>query len=80
MNQRQKFRHDKDDDALGLVWRTRYGHAMLDYSGGDTDASTYMARCPDEHLTVICLSNMPLGDAEDKADSLMDLLHGWGKL
>jgi hypothetical protein len=53
---------------------------MLDYSGGDTDASTYMARCPDEHLTVICLSNMPLGDAEDKADSLMDLLHGWGKL
>lgn len=80
MNRRQKFQHDKDDDAFGLVWRTRYGHPMLDYSGGDTDTSTYMARFPDQHLTVICLSNMPLGDAEGKADSLMDLLHSWGKL
>jgi CubicO group peptidase (beta-lactamase class C family) len=80
MNRRQKFQHDKDDDAFGLVWRTRYGHPMLDYSGGDTDTSTYMARFPDQRLTVICLSNMPLGNAEGKADSLMDLLHSWGKL
>ncbi len=79
-NRRQKFQHDKDNDAFGLVWRTRYGHPMLDYSGADTDASTYMARFPEQHLTVICLSNMPLGDAEDKADTLLDLLHGWGKL
>jgi CubicO group peptidase (beta-lactamase class C family) len=80
MNRRQKFQHDKDDDAFGLVRRTRYGHPMLDYSGGDTDTSTYMARFPDQRLTVICLSNMPLGDAEGKVDSLMDLLHSWGKL
>lgn len=80
MNRRQRFRHDKDNDAFGLVWRTRYGHPMLDYSGADTDASTYMARFPEQHLTVICLSNMPLGDAEGKADALLDLLHGWGKL
>jgi len=80
MNRRQKFQHDKDDDAFGLVWRSRYGHSMLDYSGADIDASTYMARFPDQHLTIICLSNMPLGDAEGKADALLDLLHDWGKL
>lgn len=80
MNKRMTFRHDKDNDALGLVWRTSYGHTMLDYSGGDTDASTYMARFPEQRLTVICLSNMPLGDAEGKAQAVLDLLHGWGKL
>ena len=80
MNRRQKFQHDKDNDAFGLVWRERYGHPMLDYSGGDTDASTYMARFPEQHITVICLSNMPLGDAEGKAQALLELLHTWGKL
>lgn len=80
MNRRQKFHHDKDNDAFGLVWRTRYGHPMLDYSGADIDSSTYMARFPAQHLTVISLSNMPLGNAEGKAKDLLDLLHGWGKL
>lgn len=80
MNRRQRFTHDKDNDAFGLVWRTRFNHAMLDYSGGDTDTSTYMARFPEQRVTVICLSNMPLGDAEGKAGALLDLLHAWGKL
>src|SRR5580698_7825136 len=31
MNRREKFQHDKDNDAFGLVWRSRYGHPMLDY-------------------------------------------------
>jgi len=53
---------------------------MLDYSGGDTDASTYMVRFPEQRLTIICLSNMPLGDAEDKTQALLELLHTWGKL
>jgi CubicO group peptidase (beta-lactamase class C family) len=44
----------KDDDALGLVWRTRHGHPMLDYSGADIDTSTYMARFPAQRLTVVC--------------------------
>jgi hypothetical protein len=38
---------DKDNDAFALVWRSRYGHSMLDYSGSDTDISTYMARFPE---------------------------------
>jgi CubicO group peptidase (beta-lactamase class C family) len=80
MNRREKFQHDKDNDAFGLVWRSRYGHPMLDYSGGDTDTSTYMVRFPGQHLTVICLSNMPLGDAEGKTQALLELLHTWDKL
>lgn len=80
MNSRMKFQYDKDNDAFGLVWRTRYGNEMLDYSGADMDTSTYMARFPRQRVTIICLSNMPLGDAEGKADQLMDLLHSWGKL
>jgi hypothetical protein len=80
MNKRMKFEHDKDDDAFGLVWRSRFGHPMLDYSSGDTDTSTYMARFPKERFTIICLSNMPLGNAEGKADAVLDLLHLWGKI
>jgi CubicO group peptidase (beta-lactamase class C family) len=80
MNARKTFANGKDNDALGLVWREFYGHAALDYSGGDTDVSTYMARFPEQRLTVICLSNMPLGDAEGHAKAVLDLLHGWGKL
>jgi hypothetical protein len=53
---------------------------MLDYSGGDTDTSTYMARFPEERMTIICLSNMPLGDAEGKAQAVLEMLHGWGKI
>jgi CubicO group peptidase (beta-lactamase class C family) len=80
MNKRMKFQHDKDNDAFGLVWRSSYGHPMLDYSGGDTDASSYMARFPEQRLTIICLSNMPLGEAEGKAYAVLELLHVWGKL
>ena len=80
MNARRRFVHDKDNDALGLVWRSFYNHDALDYSGGDTDTSTYMVRFPEQRVTVICLSNMPLGDAESRAHAVMDLLHKWGKL
>jgi len=80
MNKRERFQHDKDNDAFGLVGRSLYDHPMLDYSGGDTDTSTYMTRFPEQHITIICLSNMPLGDAEGKADALLDLLHRWGKI
>jgi hypothetical protein len=80
MNKRVRFQHDKDNDAFGLVWRNLYGKPMLDYSGGDTDTSTYMARLPSQHFTIICLSGMPLGDAEAKAHEVLDVLHKAGKL
>jgi CubicO group peptidase (beta-lactamase class C family) len=80
MNKRMRFQHDKDNDAFGLVWRELYGRQMLDYSGGDTDTSTYMARFPAEQFTIICLSNMPLGQAEEKSHQVLELLHQSGKI
>jgi len=80
MNRRMHFQHDKDNDAFGLVWRDLYGKPILDYSGGDTDTSTYMARFPLEHFTIVCLSNTPLGDAEGKAHEVLDILHETRKL
>lgn len=76
MLRREKFGHDKDNDALGLVFGEFDGRPMLWFSGGDLDSSTFMARLPNEHLTVICLSNMPRGHAEDKARAVLGIVLG----
>jgi hypothetical protein len=39
-----------------------------------------MARFPSEHFTIVCLSNMPLGDAEGKAHEVLEILHLAGEL
>ncbi|GAB3347504.1 serine hydrolase domain-containing protein [Lysobacter tyrosinilyticus] len=74
MLRREKFQHDKDNDAFGLVHGSYKGRPMIWFSGADFDASTYMARLPEDGLTVICLSNMPTGDAEGKARQILDAL------
>jgi CubicO group peptidase (beta-lactamase class C family) len=74
MLHREKFKHDKDNDAFGLVFGSFQGRQMIWFSGGDLDASTFMARLPGEHLTVICLSNMPMGNAEGKARDILGVL------
>ena len=76
MLRRMRFDHDKDNDALGLVFGSYGGREMIWFSGGDLDASTFMARLPGEHLAVICLSNMPTGDAEGKAKRVLAVLLG----
>lgn len=74
MLHREKFQHDKDNDAFGLVFGEFRGHKTIWFSGADLDASTYMARLPNDHLTVICLSNMPMGNAQGKAEAVLDIL------
>jgi CubicO group peptidase (beta-lactamase class C family) len=74
MLKRIRFKHDKDNDAFGLVFGSFAGREMIWFSGGDLDTSTFMARLPSEHLTVICLSNMPTGDAEGKAKQVLSVL------
>lgn len=74
MLHREKFRHDKDNDAFGLVFGSFQGRQMIWFSGGDLDASTFMARLPEEKLTVICLSNMPTGNAEGKARDVLGVM------
>lgn len=71
---RCRFQHPKDNDALGLVFGDYKGRTMIWFSGGDIDASTYMARLPDLHLTVICLSNILKGDAEGKAMQVIGIV------
>jgi hypothetical protein len=39
-----------------------------------------MARFPTEQFTIICLSNMPLGQAEEKSHQVLELLHQSGKI
>ena len=76
MQQRMRFAYDKDNDAFGQVFGTFAGREMIWFSGGDIDGSAFMARLPGEHLAVICLSNMPTGDAEGKAKQVLALLLG----
>jgi hypothetical protein len=71
---REKFEHDKDNDAFGLVVGSFKGRQMIWFSGGDLDTSTFMARLPEERLTVICLSNIPTGNAEGKAREVLGVL------
>ena len=74
MLQRVRFAHDKDNDAFGLVFGRFAGRDIIWFSGGDLDASTFMGRIPSEHLAVICLSNMPTGNSEDKARKVLSVL------
>jgi len=74
MMHREKFAHDKDNDAFGLVIGDFEGREMVWFSGGDLDGSTYFARLPKERLTVVCFSNMPTGDAEGRAKAVLAIL------
>lgn len=74
MLHREKFAHDKGNDAFGLVHGDFKGRPMVWFSGGDMDTSTFMARLPNERLTVVCLSNRLGGDAEGKAKRVLDIL------
>ena len=74
MHRRMRFQHSKDNDGFGLVFGERRGRAMIWYSGGDLDASSYVARFPDQQATMICLSNNPHGAAEAHALAAVDAL------
>lgn len=80
MYRTERFRHDKVNDAFGLVWRDYRGLKMLDYSGEDLDTNTYMAHFPASHVSVVCLSNMLDGDCESRTHAVMDILSDAGVL
>lgn len=80
MNKRVKFQHDKDNDAFGLVFGNYDGRQTIWYSGDDIDTSTYMIRFPVQHLTIICLSNNPLGNSEGRAGQVLKALEADGTL
>jgi CubicO group peptidase (beta-lactamase class C family) len=74
MHSRMRFDHPKDNDAFGLVFGDYAGRTRIWYSGGDLDASSYVARFPDQRLTVCCLSNNPAGQAEQRVTSILNTL------
>jgi CubicO group peptidase (beta-lactamase class C family) len=80
MNKRIKFQHDKDNDAFGLVFGDYDGEQTIWYAGDDIDSSTYMIRFPARQITVIVLSNNPLGDSEARTMKILNALHTAGIL
>ena len=74
MHSRMRFDHPKDNDAFGLVFGDYAERTRIWYSGGDLDASSYVARFPDQRLTVCCLSNNPAGQTEQRVTSLLGVL------
>jgi CubicO group peptidase (beta-lactamase class C family) len=67
----RRFRHDKANDAFGLVWGEFERRRSLWYEGGDLGFSSYMAHLPDDGVTVIVLSNLGTGRAADRASAAL---------
>lgn len=70
----RRFAHDKVNDAFGIVWGEYRGRRTLWYEGGDLGFSSYMVRLPDDHVTVIVLSNLGTGQAAVRARRVLDVL------
>jgi len=77
MHKRMKFNHDKDNDALGLVFGTYRGEEIIWYAGGDIGFNSYIMRFPKQQTTIVCFSNLDIGgNAEKMAKMVADLLAG----
>ncbi|MEZ5962081.1 MAG: serine hydrolase domain-containing protein [Hyphomonadaceae bacterium] len=74
MHARQRFAHDKDNDAFGLVLDENQDRMSIWYSGGDIDASSYVVRFPAKRLTIVCLSNNPMGQSEQRVSQMLPAL------
>jgi hypothetical protein len=75
MHKRMKFNHNKDNDALGLVFGEFRGEPIIWYAGGDIGFNSYVMRFPAQQLTVVCFSNLnSSGGAERFAHQVGDIL------
>ena len=72
--QTRRFRHDKTDDAFGLVWGQYRGERTLWYEGGDAGFSSYSVKLPKQDLSVIVLSNLGSGRAAEYGRAVLDIL------
>ncbi len=74
MHKTMEFKHDKSNDALGLVFGDFNGHKIVWYEGGDWGFSSYMMRFPQNDLTIICMSNLGTGNSRYYATQIIDIL------
>lgn len=74
MHKTMKFKHEKSNDAFGLVKGDFNGHEIVWYEGGDWGFSNYMMRFPKNNLTVVCFSNIGTGNTRKYVNQIMDVL------
>lgn len=75
MHKRMKFKHQKDNDAFGLVFGDYKGQEIIWYAGGDIGFNSYVMRFPKQQLTIVCFSNLDIGgSAEKMAKKVADIL------
>lgn len=71
-----KFKHQKANDAFGIVHGRFDGEPTLWYEGGDIDGSSYSITFPDRKLNISCFSNNPFDSCRVKVEALMNRLNG----
>lgn len=74
MHKRIKFDHPKDNDAFGLVFGNYNGAETVWYAGSDLGFSTFMIRFPEQKFTIVCLSNLDDGNAQNYAMKIIEIL------
>lgn len=72
----QRFDHNKDNDAFGLVHAEIDRVPVLWFAGSDIDASTYMIASPERGISASCFSNQPGFDCGRKAEEAFRALLG----
>ncbi|WP_298915198.1 serine hydrolase [uncultured Algimonas sp.] len=65
----RSYDHDKANDAFGLVKSEFEGAAILWFSGGDIDGTSYMLASPELGLAAACFSNNPTFDCRSEAQT-----------
>ncbi len=77
-----KFKHNKVNDAFGLVHRHYKGQSALWYDGGDIDSSAYSISFSNLNLSISCFSNNPMDSCRVRVEKIIDLLqnNNWQSL
>jgi CubicO group peptidase (beta-lactamase class C family) len=71
-----KFKHEKNNDAFGIVHGKFRGEPTLWYEGGDIDGSSYSITFRNRKLNISCFSNNPLDNCKAKVEVIMEKLVG----
>ena len=74
MHRKEKFSHERDNQAFGLYWGTYKDRNYVAWDGGDWGISSQLIRFPDQRIAIVVLSNLGEGEAYRKANAIADIL------
>ncbi|HEX6171171.1 MAG TPA: serine hydrolase domain-containing protein, partial [Chitinophagaceae bacterium] len=74
MHRKEKFSHERDNQAFGLYWGTYKERNYVAWDGGDWGISSQLIRFPDQKIAIVVLSNLGDGEAYRKANAIADIL------